>query len=399
VIGISNDITKLKASELKLIKMNLELIAQNKEIEKRAAELVIANKELAFQNDEKGKRATELTRSKKLLDDTESVAKLGGWEFDLVKNKLTWSDVVYQIHEVGPDYEPTVETAMGFYVPESLSKVIKVVEDILSKGTPYDLDLEMITAKQNKIWIRSIAKAYWKNGKIVKIGGMFQDITEKKLSEIALYNSKHELRNFAAHLQSIREEEKTAVAREIHDDLGQILVALKIDLGLYKMRVIKGDQSVTAEIEKLNQITDLVDRTIKTTRRIMTGLRPEIIDSMGLINASKSYLLEFEERYNIRCQFSSSVPELNRILQESLNNISKHAKATEVIIHLFINKNKLIIEIKDNGIGFDMNLKVKHDSYGMLGMKERVLILDGELIINGKLGEGTTVRVEIPYEN
>jgi len=409
VIGISNDITKLKVTEQELIKTNEKLNAQNEEIEKRSEELVIVNRELEFRNDEIEKRSLELTKSKKLLEDTERVAKLGGWEFDVISNKLTWSDMVYSMHEVEPDYEPTAESVMSFYEQESLSKVSKVVKEILTKGTPYDVDLELITAKQNRIWVRSIANAAWKNGKIVKISGMLHDITERKQSEIALYNSKQELRNFAAHLQFVREEDKIAISREIHDDLGQILVALKIDLGLYKMREIKGDVNVTVKLAKLDQVTELVDRTIKTTRRIMTGLRPEIIDSMGFINASKAYLLEFEERHNINCHFNSKISELKtnpaqsltlfRILQESLTNVVKHAKATEVTIQLYTCKNKLIIEIKDNGVGIDKNHKVKQDSYGMIGMKERVRFIDGSLIISGDLGEGTTVSVEIPYEN
>ncbi|MEI7504338.1 MAG: PAS domain-containing protein, partial [Paludibacter sp.] len=291
VIGISNDITKLKVTEQELIRTNDKLNAQNEEIEKRSEELIIANRELAFRNEEIEKRSQQLTRSKKLLEDTERVAKLGGWEFDVVSNKLTWSDMVYSMHELEPDYKPTIESAMSFYSPESFSKITKVVDEILIKGIPYDLDLELITAKKNRIWVRSIANASWKNGKIIKVGGMLHDITERKQSEIALCNSKQELRNFAAHLQSVREEDKIAISREIHDDLGQILVALKIDLGLYKMREIKGDENVTSKLAKLDQVTLLVDRTIKTTRRIMTGLRPEIIDSMGFINASKAYIL------------------------------------------------------------------------------------------------------------
>jgi two-component system sensor histidine kinase DegS len=139
----------------------------------------------------------------------------------------------------------------------------------------------------------------------------------------------------------------------------------------------------------------------------MTGLRPEIIDSLGFIEAAKSYLLEFEERHHLPCQFNSTISELNiipqqsvalfRILQEALNNVVKHAKAKAVKIHMSIHINKLILEIKDNGIGFDENNKGRQDSYGMIGMKERVILLEGKLTITSNTGKGTCVKVEMPY--
>ena len=405
------------------------------------------------------------------------------------------------------------------------------MNQVIKDGKPFDLDLQLITAKGNGIWVRVLAHAYSANGEIVKIGGMFQDITERKESEEllvkmkkaittsgevifltdqegiftyinpaftslygftsdeiigkntpdilnseifnktvyedfwktllkgvevrgelinkkkdgtliniessstpildednkiigflgiqrditerksaekALNNSQQQLRNFAAHLQNIREEEKIAVAREIHDDLGQMLVALKIEIGLFNQKMKKGNSLKSNEIiSEFDEISEMVDKTIKTTRRIMSGLRPEIIDSLGFIEAGKLYVNEFEERNDITCQFESEISELNinsqqavalfRILQEALTNIVKHAKASAIKIHFSTQSDKFIMEISDNGIGFDENHKVRPDSYGMIGMKERVLLLDGELNISSKPGEGTCLRVEMPY--
>jgi signal transduction histidine kinase len=151
----------------------------------------------------------------------------------------------------------------------------------------------------------------------------------------------------------------------------------------------------------------MIDKTIKTTRRIMSGLRPEILDSLGFIEAGKSYVDEFEERNDIACQFESEISELKinsqqalalfRILQEALTNIVKHAKASAIKIHISTHSDKFVLEISDNGIGFDVNHKVRNDSYGMIGMKERVLLLDGELNISSEQGKGTCLRVEMPY--
>ena len=495
-------------------------------------EIILANKELQFQNEEKEKRTAELTKSKQFLNDTGKLAKVGGWEISAQNNELYWSDVLYLIHEVEPDYQPTVELAINSYVPESRHILSEALNQALTKGEPFDKELQMITAKQHKIWVRLIGQAYHANGKIVKISGMLQDITERKLAEEALVkmkkaiyasgeaifltdkqgvftyinpaftslygftekeivgkstpsilksgvldksvyeifwenllngnevrgdiinrkkdgtlidiesssspifdeekkiigflgiqrditerklaeealkNSQQQLRNFASHLQNIREEEKIAIAREIHDELGQILVALKIDLGLFKQKVSREKRCINSEdiLSQFDSLSGMVDKTIKTTRRIMTGLRPEIIDSLGFIEAARSYVLEFEERYHLPCQFDCTIMKLSitpqqsvalfRILQEALTNVVKHAKATAVKIKVDIDSHKLILEIADNGIGFDKSRTVRQDSFGMIGMKERVILLESKLVIKGKTGKGTSVRVEMPY--
>ena len=150
----------------------------------------------------------------------------------------------------------------------------------------------------------------------------------------------------------------------------------------------------------------LIASTIKTARRIMSGLRPELLEINGFVGATTSYLREFEDRHSISCQFVSEISnvEMNpqqslafyRILQESLNNIAKHSKATSVKVHLRNECNKLILEIIDNGIGFDINNCGRKDSYGMIGMRERVVILNGELILESNIGQGTCVRIEMP---
>jgi len=219
------------------------------------------------------------------------------------------------------------------------------------------------------------------------------------------------LRKFASHLQNIREEEKVAIAREIHDDLGQILVALKIDMGLLKQKVGKSNSIVASEevLEKFDNLVSLIDKTIKAARRIMNGLRPELLELNGFVGATTSYLRDFEIRYQIVCEFFTEISEIDlnsqqslaffRILQEALNNIAKHSKATLVKVNLKNESNKLILEIIDNGVGFDKNNNGRQDSYGMIGMKERVVLLEGKSDIVSEIGKGTCIRVEIPYVN
>ena len=280
------------------------------------------------------------------------------------------------------------------------------------------------TIKSGNIWIGELHnkkkndELYWESttispifdtsGQITHFLAIKEDITERKRLDTALNHSEEQLRKFASHLLNVREDEKNALAREIHDDLGQILVALKIDTGLLKNKVVKSNPFIDSEeiTVKFDNIVTLIDDTIKTARRIMNGLRPEVLEINGFVSAATSYLREFEDRYHINCEFISEISDIEmnfqqslaffRILQEALSNVAKHSQATLVKINHSNQSGKLILEIVDNGIGFDKNISGRQDSYGMIGMKERVILLDGELDIISEEGHGTCVRVEIP---
>jgi len=256
---------------------------------------------------------------------------------------------------------------------------------------------------------QKIAFPIYNKSEIIGIAGFNINISERKRVEVALNNSEEQLRKFASHLQNVREEEKIALAREIHDDLGQILVALKIDIGLLKNKVMKTKTIGVSEdiLPKFENIVLLIDNTIKTARRIMNGLRPELLELHGFVGATKDYLREFEARHKLKSKFTCEVSNLTmtpqqaltffRIVQEALSNIAQHARATSIKIRLSHSENKLRMEISDNGVGFDMTKGGREDSYGMLGMKERVILLQGQLNITSEPGKGTIVRVEIPY--
>jgi len=280
------------------------------------------------------------------------------------------------------------------------------------------------TIKSGKIWLGELhnkkknGELYWEfttispifdsNGQITHFLAIKEDITERKRIEMALHNSEMELRKFASHLQNVREEEKVALAREIHDELGQILVALKIEMGLLKQKVVKNNSFYSSDdiLNRFDRLVSLIDKTIKTTRRIMNGLRPELLEMHGILEAIKAFISEFEVRHQISCNFKYDITDdemnqqqqlaLYRILQEALNNIAKHSKATLVTIQLIKVDNTLKFEIIDNGIGFDINNSGRPDSYGMIGMKERVVLLEGNLNITSEKGKGTTVSIEMP---
>ncbi|HET7733330.1 MAG TPA: sensor histidine kinase, partial [Paludibacter sp.] len=276
-------------------------------------------------------------------------------------------------------------------------------------GEIIDEEYEFIVNNEPRIY-QQIVFPININNKLIGIAGFNIDITDRKNSERALQESQEQLKKFAAHLQNVREEERVLLAREIHDQLGQILVAVKIDMGMLKMNVLKDiDKKRSAELHtKFDNLSVLIDNTIKTARKIMTDLRPEVLDMIGFVETVRQHLNGFKERHKVASNLVTSDSHLElstqqsvalfRIIQEALNNIAKHAKATEVNVIVNRHDKKLILEIEDNGVGFDQNQKKNHDSYGLIGMKERVFLLEGELSIKSKVGKGTTVQVIVPFD-
>ena len=232
---------------------------------------------------------------------------------------------------------------------------------------------------------------------------IYRDITAAKRAEGDLQHSLEQLRALAARLHSAREEERTRVAREIHDELGQALTAIKLEFTSL-LHELPGQPELAAP--RGQSILRLLDQTIQAVRRIATGLRPGILDDIGLVAALEWAAEDFQTRTGTRCRVDlpdvdiALDPErataLFRIFQETLTNVARHADATQVDVRMGKENGNLILEVRDNGRGIgDEQLSTK-TSLGIVGMRERVLLLGGTLTISGTPGKGTTVRVLIP---
>ena len=240
-------------------------------------------------------------------------------------------------------------------------------------------------------------------GRQIAAYSIYSDITRRKRAEEELQRSFKQLRELAARLQSVREEERARVAREIHDELGQALTAIKIDLASL-MRALRTDQE--EESEKAESILKLVDQTILCVRRIATELRPGILDDLGLVAAVEWAAEEFEARTGTKCRLDlpqddividqERTTAIFRIFQETLTNVTRHAEATEVDVRLGREDGHIVLEVRDNGRGIGQEQLSTGRSLGILGMRERALLLGGELIISGTPGKGTIVRLRIP---
>jgi PAS domain S-box-containing protein len=229
---------------------------------------------------------------------------------------------------------------------------------------------------------------------------VFDDITERKGQEEQLRQSLGQLRSLAARVQRVREDEAARVAREIHDELGQALTAIKMELSSL-VRDLPAERK-----RRSKDILELVDGTIQSMRRICTELRPAILDDLGLVAALEWAAEEFAARTGTRCRLDLPPNEiiinqectvaLFRIFQESLTNVARHANAAEVNVRLARVDGMLVLEVHDNGKGVTEERSAARNSLGILGMRERALLVGGEFTITGGPGMGTTVRVHIP---
>ena len=229
------------------------------------------------------------------------------------------------------------------------------------------------------------------------------DITERKQAEDAL-------RALSARLHSAREEEGTRIAREIHDELGGILTGLKWDLEkIDKTLNTAGDGVHLFEVHnRISSMTGLIETTINTVRRIASELRPGVLDDLGLVAAVEWQIGQFQARSGLKCHWTNDAGDIElsreratavfRILQEILTNVLRHARAANLYVKIGRSNNYFEMEVKDDGRGITESQMRNSRSLGLLGMKERALLVGGEVSITGKEGGGTTVLVRVPFE-
>jgi len=229
---------------------------------------------------------------------------------------------------------------------------------------------------------------------------ILRDVTERVRSDEALKRSREELREFAVATNTVREHEKSRIARELHDELGQSLTALKIDLAWIRER-LKSDREASV---KLAAMQGLLDSTVAATRRISSDLRPLMLDDLGLVAACEWLVQSFRTRTGIACAFDTAgdldladphATVIFRVLQESLTNVARHAKASRVEIQVARADGRITLSVTDNGVGFDPDDDAQPKSYGLVGMRERAYLLGGTASIQSSPGKGTAVRLEL----
>ena len=234
---------------------------------------------------------------------------------------------------------------------------------------------------------------------------ILRDVSELYRAEAEVRRSKDELRELASASVSAREQEKTRIAREIHDELGQSMTTLKMDISLIRVTAPGAGPDLYARLDKMER---QIDGTIAAMRRIAADLRPLTLDDLGLVVAIESLVNTFTLATGIPCELAVSQPDFDlddaqatavfRIVQEALNNVAKHAGATQVEVVLGAHDGALDITVRDNGAGFAVDAPARANAYGILGLRERAYLLGGEARVTSAPGQGTEVEVTLPLQ-
>jgi PAS domain S-box-containing protein len=324
------------------------------------------------------------------------------FEFDTSGNFTFANRYGFQSFGYTPEDMEKGLNVLQLFIPEDRERIKKNIRMALGGRKPKNNEYTALRKDGSTYPVIIYSAPAIREGKPVGLRGVVFDITEHKRIENELHKSHEELRSLTVHLQSVREEERTDIARGVHDDLGQALTALKMDLSWLSKRLPREPESL---LEKTKVMSGLLDSAILTVKKISTELRPGILDDFGLIAAIEWQAEEFHKRSGIKCTVSSVTEphldrELNtalfRIFQETLTNIARHTSATKVTVNIKYQDGKMIMRIRDNGKGITKEQLFSSSSFGIIGMRERVRALRGEIDIRGIPGKGTTVTAAIP---
>jgi two-component system, NarL family, sensor histidine kinase UhpB len=343
---------------------------------------------------------TERKRAEAALRESEArlrlsaeAANVGLWDWDLQTNKVFYSpewkrQIGYRDDEIANDFSEWQRRVH----PDDLAPMQAKVQAFLANPVGrHETEFRFRHKDGSYRWIYTHADVLRDAaGKPTRMLGCHIDITERKQAEEAMHA-------LAAHLQTVREEERTGIARELHDQLGQALTGLKLDLGWLGRH--GGDAG------KLAEMTARINDTIQLVRRLCSELRPGILDDLGLAAAVEWQAEEFQKRAGIACTVTATATgslsreattAVFRILQETLTNVARHARATKVAVTLAQAGNELVLEVRDNGRGITPAEATGTKSLGLLGIRERAAAVGGRVEFVGEPGKGTTVTVRIP---
>lgn len=346
----------------------------------------------------------ELRESEAKLAKAQQMARLGNWEWEIATGEVQWSDEVYRIFGVDQDTPATFDLFLSCVHPEDRELVEKSLTAALVREVNYNVDARVLPAGGAMRFIHAEGEVEFDGGgKALRMFGTVQDITERKEVEQEIRASREQLRELSSHLQTAREEEKATIAREIHDELGGNLTALKMDICWLACKL---PPELESALEKTGAMANLVDTSVHAMRRIVTELRPTVLDDLGLIAAMHWQASEFTKRYGIQCKVEMHGEEITvgeayrialfRIFQESLTNAARYSKAELVLVDVWREHDKIALDIVDNGIGLPEDKAMDPTSHGLRGMMERARTLGGTVEVGSAPGEGVAISVRIP---
>ena len=358
------------------------------------------------------KRDHALALAAKTAERFELVARASNdaiWDWNLITNEIWWSEGFHDLFGYRTqELEPTIESWTRRLHPDDRERAIEKIHKVIDSGGEDWSDEYRFRCKDG-----SYADVYDQGfvvhdaaGKPVRMVGGMMDVTPRKRAEAQLDLSRRQMRALSARQETMRERERTRIAREIHDQLGQMLTALKMDLRWVEKQLKDRNGELMPVRDKLADATDLADQTIECVQNIAADLRPSVLDHLGLPTALRFETERFHKRAGLDVTLHSveEVPELKpevagamfRIFQEALTNVVRHSEATAIDIRLSQKDKDLILEVKDNGKGISPEALANPRSLGLLGMKERASLLGGEVMLQPAAAGGTVVTLRVP---
>jgi PAS domain S-box-containing protein len=353
------------------------------------------------------KQAAELLRlNEERLRLAQDVAGMGTFDVELPSGKWTWSRHIFVILGLNADGpQPKIDDLLRICHPDD-RLALREHTVLMTTGDKISLEYRIIREDGEVRWVESFGKRIFDNqGKPIRFLGVGYDITERKLTQSRLRHSEDQLRALVTKLQTTAERERRRIARELHDQLGQALTGIKLDMDWI---VRKHGTLEEPWVPLMTDAMKVVDSTITLVRKLSTELRPEMLDAFGLQAAIEWHAKEFHRRTGIACivEVPQEPTDLSsdqniaafRIFQEALTNIVRHAQAKKVVIALEHDQDDVVLTIEDDGTGFSEVTLERSPSLGILGMRERAQILGAGFSLKSELGIGTSISLRIRPE-
>ena len=333
----------------------------------------------------------------------------GLWDWDILGKYVYYSPRLMEILEEGSNEAVRSENYFSRYIELKYRNAVRAeMKKTLRTHSVYDVEFRLVTQTGKLRWVRSRGQSTLDTtGRPIRMVGAITDITERKEAELALRDSRTELRKLADHQNRSKEEERKRIAREIHDELGSVLTGIKAYVSVSIERAVNAGY---APEPLLVHAIRMADAAMETVRRVIADLRPSVIDDLGIWVALEWYAGQIQERSKLKCKFSISKRAamvaldaersimLFRIVQEALTNAVRHAEASQITIRILRHKNTIRVDIRDDGKGIETRQLLSGEAWGILGMHERSRHFGAHLNVSGVSGMGTTVRLHLPLD-
>lgn len=409
-MAIVEDITERKRAEgaLRALLQTLE-----DRVEERTRQLTIANTELKKEIERRERAQDDLHRSELYMAEAERLCHIGSSVWHTQTNKLFWSDETYRMFGLeSRSFEPSQELFLGLVHAADRTAFKEAIEGAMRNGCGYELEFRAVRQDGAIRAMKSIGvSACDGSGRVTELVGAVMDVTERNEVNASMQTQMAELKRVEAQrkhllrqIVSAQESERRRISHEVHDHLGQQLTGLRMKLAILRSR--PEGAALQSELDLFEDAVQQLDVDLDFLAR---ELRPAVLDDLGLPQATATFVDSWSKHFNIPADFEVSGIEQNRlpgeletvlyrVTQEALNNVAKHAKASNVAVLLNRNTTHVSLIIEDDGVGFDYNQRLitGENGLGLIGMRERVELTGGKLDVESRVGHGTTIVVRIP---